>query len=274
MAALSVTDLQKSYLIELLVELKELADSFVLIGGQALPYLTKKPRMTKDIDFVLDVYSLREADISIADVLKKLNYQPVDEARNFQFVKEINPELKIRIEFLASEKKKRKKNFRVDIQKDIHARACTGAEIVINESYFKNIKGVLPNGTPAEVKIRIVKAHALLMLKLFAMDDRYRNLRGPEEYEHDRNEARVHSADIANIVHEHIQKPDFVKPFWSQFDQDKELQQRCNDIISSYYKDTSGIGLILYEEFLKSQGIPYEQADLEQALREIRYIIK
>jgi hypothetical protein len=274
METIAINELQKSHLIELITELGGLSDSFVLIGGQALPFLTINPRPTKDIDFVLDVFALQDTNPLIIDVLNKLNYKVVPESQNFQFFKEISPELKIRIEFLASEKKKRKKNFRVDIQKDIHARACTGAEIVINESYFKNIKGVLPNGTPAEVKIRIVKAHALLMLKLFAMDDRYRNLRGPDEYEHDRDEARVHSADIVNIVHKHIQKPDFTKYFWSQFDQDKVLQQRCNDIISSYYKDTNGIGLILYEEFLKSQGIPYEQADLEQALREIRFIIK
>jgi len=49
METIAFNELQKSYLIELITELGELADSFVLIGGQALPYLTKSPRMTKDI---------------------------------------------------------------------------------------------------------------------------------------------------------------------------------------------------------------------------------
>lgn len=274
METVSITDIQKSHLIEFMVELKELADSFVLIGGQALPFLTESSRLTKDIDFALDVFALRKTNKSIADALNKLNYKPVDEARNFQFVKEINSELKIRIEFLASEREKRKSNIRVDIQDKIHARACTGAEIAIKESYLETLNGFLPNGQPAEVKIRVVKAHALLMLKLFAMDDRYQNLRGPDKAEHDRNEARIHLADIVNIVHGHIQNPDFVKCFWSQFNQDKQLKQKCHNIISTYFKDINSVGIILYEEFLNAQGVAYNQFDLERALREIRLIIK
>jgi hypothetical protein len=272
MAETSVTELQKSHLIELLFELKELANSFILIGGQALPYITKSPRTTKDIDFILDVYDLRETDKSIADVLSRLNYIPKE--HYFQFEKEISPELKIRIEFLASEREQRTNNIRVDIQDNIHARSCTGAEIVVRESYLKTLNGFLPNGQPAEVKIRVVKAHALLMLKLLAMDDRYRNLRGPDEYEHDRDEARVHAADTVKIVHEHIQNPDFVKSFWTQFKADKDLKDRCYAIIKDRYQDkiANSIGIILYEEFLKSQGEDYSQADLERALREIRLI--
>lgn len=268
-----MNELQKGYLIELITELGDLSDSFVLIGGQALPFLTKTPRATKDIDFVLDVFALRKTNKSIIDVLDRLNYKVVPASKHFQFVKEINPELKIRIEFLASEREKRKNNIRVDVQEKIHARACTGAEIVIKESYLETLKGLLPNGQNAEVKIRIVKAHAFLMLKLFAMDDRYRNLRGPNEYELDRNEARIHSADIINIIHAHIQNPDFIKSFWSQFGQDIKLQQRCFNIITDYYKDKTGIGIILYEEFLKLQGISYNQSDLEHALREIRFLL-
>ena len=272
MAETSVTELQKSHLIELLFELKELADSFVLIGGQALPYLTKSPRTTKDIDFILDVIALRNTDKSIADVLNRLNYK--SDTQYFQFVKEINPELKIRIEFLATEKEKRKNNIRVYIQDNVHARSCTGAEIAVKESYIENLKGLLPNGRAAEVKIRVVSAHALLMLKLFAMDDKYKNIRGPDKLKEDRNEARVHSADIIKIVHEHIQNPDFIKSFWSQFDAEKELKERCHDIISSYYNDINGIGIILYEEFLKAQDEAYIRTDLEQAIREISLIIK
>ena len=38
------------------------------------------------------------------------------------------------------------------------------------------------------------------MLKLLALDDRYRNIRGPAEARHDREEARTHAADIVAIV--------------------------------------------------------------------------
>ena len=38
------------------------------------------------------------------------------------------------------------------------------------------------------------------MLKLLALDDRYRNLRGPDQAKHDREEARTHSADTIAVV--------------------------------------------------------------------------
>jgi hypothetical protein len=40
------------------------------------------------------------------------------------------------------------------------------------------------------VPIRVTKPHALVMLKLLALDDRYRNIQGPAEARHDREEAR------------------------------------------------------------------------------------
>jgi hypothetical protein len=80
MDKISVTDLQKSYLIEFITELKRLADSFVLISGQALPYLIKNPRTTKDINFVLDVYALRKTDKEIDEIVYKL-YGITDEEK-------------------------------------------------------------------------------------------------------------------------------------------------------------------------------------------------
>jgi len=273
METVTINELQKSHLIELLTELKELADSFILIGGQALPYFTERPRPTKDIDFVLDVFALQNASKSIADVLNKLNYKIVDEARNFQFFKEINPELKVRIEFLAVEKEKRKNNIRVDVQKNIHARACTGAEIAIKESYNEYLRGFLPNGKPAEVKIRVVRPHALLMLKLYAMDDRYQNIRGPDEANHDRNESRIHSADIISVIHGQIKRPEFATNFWSQFNTEIELRERAKNIISKYYDTIDSPGIRLYAEFLQLQIGSINETELARALREMKFLL-
>jgi len=266
---------QLSHLLELLTELGSAANDFVLAGAQAMRFVVYEARSTRDFDFVLDVIALRESTQSIADVLEKLHYKVVPEASRFQFFKQIpdSPEI-MRIEFLAPEKEKRPNNFRVDVQSNIHARACTGAEIALRESDSKTIKGALPNGKPAEIALRVVRPHALLVLKLFAMDDRYKNIRGPKEAQHDRDEARIHAADIVIIVRSNIPNPDFHRLFWSQFGEEVELKLRTLDVISTYFADLSAPGIQLYAEFLRMQNIGVEKdEELKRALREARLLL-
>lgn len=266
---------QLSYLLELITELGSVADNFVLAGAQAIRLTGITTRRTKDLDFVLNVIALRKTSESIAKILEKLQYKVVPTAKNFQFVKKVpNSNETMRIEFLASEKEKRPNNFRVGVQKDIHARACTGAEIAIKESDSITIKGTLPDGKPAETQLRVIRPYALLMLKLFAIDDRYKNIRGPKEAEHDRNEARIHTTDIISIVHHNIQKSGFRTLFWAQLEEYVELKQRALDIISSYFKDLNSSGIQLYAEFLSMQSIGIDETDeLKRALREVRLLL-
>ncbi len=270
-----IEEQQLSHLLELFTELGSAADKFVLVGAQAMRFTLGEVRHTKDFDFVLDVIALRVITQSISEVLEKLQYKVVPEARRFQFYKQIpNSQEKIRIEFLAPEKEKRPKDFRVDVQKNIHARACMGAEIVLRESDYQSLKGILPDRQPVEMRMRVARSQVLLMLKLFAMDDRYKNIRGPKEEKHDRDEARIHAADIASIVHHNIQKPDFPELFGSQFAQEIELKKRARDIISTYFADLNSPGIQLYAEFLRiqSRGID-ETEELKRALREIKFLL-
>jgi hypothetical protein len=266
---------QLSHLLEFLIELGSAADDFVLAGAQAMRFFVNEARTTRDFDFVLDVIALRETSQSIADVLEKLQYKVVPEASRFQFFKQIPNSLEImRVEFLAPEKEKRPNNFRVDVQQNIHARACTGAEIVLRESDCKIIRGTLPNGKPAEASLRVICPHALLMLKLFAMDDRYKNIRGPKEAQHDRDEARIHAADIVTIVRSNIQSSDFKRLFLSQFSDEVKLKQRTLDIISNYFVDSNASGILLYAEFLRMQGMAINEDDeLKRALREVKLLL-
>jgi len=267
---------QLNYLLELFVELGKAGRDFVLAGARAIHFYVDKPRFTGDFDFILDVLPLRGMGQPISKVLEDLGYQVVPESRNFQFEKEI-PDTgeSFRIEFMASEKERRTKDFRVDVQEKIHARSCTGAEIVLKESDFRSIQGFLPNGEKAEIKLRVARPHALLMLKMLAMDDRYRNIRGPEEARHDREEAKNHAADIISIVRSSIQKKDFCKWFWAQFDDDLELECRIRQVISDYYKDLFSPGIQLYEEHLrdKSPFVDVNRSELERALREVRILL-
>lgn len=264
---------QLSYLIELFTELGKAADNFVLVGAQAMRFMLAEPRYTKDFDFVLNVIPLREMTPLIADVFKRLGYKALPEAKLFQFAKPIpNTNEMMRIEFLASDKECRPHNFRVDVQKDIHARACTGAEIVLKESNFRLIKKPLLDGKNTEKMIRVIRPNALLMMKLFALDDRYQNIRGPEEATHDRGEAIIHTGDIIAIVHHYIAKADFVKSFWSQFIIDEELKKRTKEIITKYFTHLDSPGIILYAEFLKMQNMTVENEELNRVIREIGFL--
>jgi len=113
------------------------------------------------------VVGLKTASVSVGAKLKELEYTVVEGARNFQFEKVIpGTTEKIRIEFMAPEEFKREKDIRVDVEKGVHARACTGGSIAVAESALHELSGKLPDGSSFSASIRVTKPHALVMLKL------------------------------------------------------------------------------------------------------------
>ena len=175
---------QRRYLLELLSALGPAAEGLVLVGGHALRFMIARPRSTRDFDFVLDVGYLRGCDTSLASVLASLGYSAVEKARNFQFEKPIpgSPEV-MRLEFLAPAELVRKDEIRVDVQNGVHGRACVGGSIVVVETDKHEVVGALPDGKPARAELQVTRPHALVLLKLLALDDRYRNVRGPAHAE-------------------------------------------------------------------------------------------
>lgn len=188
---------QRTYVLELFLALGAAAEDFVLAGAQAMKFTLPRARATRDFDFVLDVLSLRKIDIRLAEILRALGYHSVPEAQHFQFMKTIpNSTEVMRIEFMAPAEHRRKGDFRVEVQEGVHAHACDGGTIVLAESDPHEIRGALPNGQPATVFVRVARPHSLVMMKLMAMDERYRNVRGPRQAKHDREAARDYAADI------------------------------------------------------------------------------
>ncbi len=170
-------------------------------SGQAARFWVAKPRATRDLDFVLDVTYLCGYEARIAPILERLEYSPVDNARNFQFEKRIRESDEVmRIEFLAPAEFGRKNQIRVDVQEGLHGRACTGGSIVLAEADQHEIVGALPDGTPTRASIRVTRPHALTMLKLIALDERYRNIRGAPHAEHGREEARTHTGELVAVM--------------------------------------------------------------------------
>lgn len=243
---------QRTYVLELLQALGPAAQDFVLAGAQAMKFMVERARATKDIDFVLDVVKLRGQPISVGTLLERLGYSAIDSSRNFQFEKQIpdSPEV-MRIEFMAPEKFKRgDRDFRVDIQKGVHARSCTGGAIAVAESEIHQLAGRLPNGCEFTASLRVTKPHALVMLKLLALDDRYRNIRGPAEARHDREVARTHAADVVAIVSAQLDLVQFCEGFQRQFDSDTLLGNRVLHIVDEYFRESVSPGMLVYEESL------------------------
>jgi hypothetical protein len=230
----------------------------------------ERARATKDIDFVLDVVRLRSEPLSLGAQLEKLGYAVVDGSRNFQFEKPIpNSRETMRIEFMAPEEFKRaERDFRVDIQKGVHARACTGGTIAVAESKIHKLTGRLPDGSDFTAQLRVTKPHALVMLKLLALDDRYRNIRGPAESRHDREEARTHAADIVAIVSAQTNLSHFKEGFERQFEADRPLGRHVLQVIDEYFRKNISPGMLVYEEFLVADS-PLERDARQQVAQEI-----
>jgi len=242
---------QRTYVLELLAALGPAAKDFVIAGAQAIKFAVKDARGTKDVDFILNVIALRVEPLQLEAVLKRLGYAAVAGARNFQFEKTIpNSKETMRIEFMAPEEFKRTADFRVDVQKGIHARACTGGTIALAESDEYPLEGRLPNGEPYAARVRVTRPHALVMLKLLALFDRYHNIRGPEEARHDREEAQTHAADIVAIVKARPDWAEFRRQFEAQFAADAELGKRVSQILNDFFREPIAPGYLLYEEYL------------------------
>jgi hypothetical protein len=242
---------QRTYLLELLSALGSATEGLVLIGGHALRFMIARPRSTLDFDFVLDVGYFRGCDTSLASVLASLGYSVAENARNFQFEKPIpgSPEI-MRLEFLAPAELGRKDRMRVDVQDGIHGRACVGGSIVIVETDRHEVVGSLPDGKPVRAEVQVTRPHAFVFLKLLAMDDRYRNVRGPSHTEHDREEAGTHAGDIVAVLSAQTDLGQLRRSFAGQFGQDTALKGRTYQIIRDFFGDESKPGLVLYGESL------------------------
>jgi hypothetical protein len=242
---------QRTYVLELLAALGAAAGEFVIAGAQAIKFAVQDARGTKDVDFILNVIALRNDPLQLNGVFRQLGYTAVAGARNFQFEKPIpNSAETMRIEFMAPEEFKRSADFRVDVQPGVHARACTGGTIALAESDQYPLEGTLPDGTPYTAKVRVTRPHALVMLKLLALYDRYHNIRGPQEARHDREEAQTHAADIVAIIKARSDLAEFKRHFAEQFEVDPELGSRVNKILSDFFLDVTAPGYLLYEEYL------------------------
>jgi hypothetical protein len=119
--------------------------------------------------------------------------------------------------------------------------------------------GKLPNGVPFTGKIRVTRPHALVMLKLLALADRYNNLRGPKEARHDREEAQTHASDIVAIITAVPDIPGLNAHFISQFQQDPILGIHLLSILLNFFREITSPGLLVYSEQVAA-NLPADRA--------------
>jgi hypothetical protein len=261
---------QLTYLLELLHALGSAAADFVVAGAQAMKFTVTKARGTKDFDFLLNVMALRKEPLQLAAIFDKLGYKAVPESRNFQFEKPIPGSTEtMRIEFMAPDEYKRQKDFRVDIQEGIHARACMGGSIALTQSDPRKLSGKLPSGESCATEIRVTQPHALVMLKLLALADRYSNIRGPKEARHDREEAQTHAADIVAIVSAVSDVAQFNTMFAAQFLAEPSLGIRVHHILADFFRETTSPGLLVYAEHVAT-SLPVGPSTVETVRQETR----
>lgn len=242
---------QRTFVLELFAALGQAGDDFVLAGAQAMKFALPEARATKDLDFILHVIRLRAENLQLGEILERLGYAAVEGARNFQFEKLIpDSQQKMRIEFMAPAEFKRRADFRVDIQEGVHARACIGGSIALAESDLHALEGRLPNGEQFVAQLRVTRPHALVMLKLLALKDRYHNIRGPLEARHDREEAQTHGADIVAIVKSLTDPADFKRQLERQFHSDPVMGIGVLRILGDFFRETTSPGLLVYAEYL------------------------
>jgi len=258
---------QRAYVLELWGALGEAAHDFVLVGGQALKFALPEARVTRDFDFVLDVVSIRKSEVPVGKILTDLGYAVAPESRNFQFEKQIPASAHVmRVELLAPDELKRKSSIRIDVDSGVHARACLGGAIALAESDVHEVDGVLPTGLPACVSVRVIRPHALVLLKCLAMDDRYRNLRGTAHYESDRETARIHLADIIDILSVAPDIGAFGVSFRDQMAAEPAVRDRIRGITQEYFAGPDGPGVLLYEEFLQHRDDGPERGERNRAV--------
>ena len=195
-------------------------------------------------------------------------------AQNFQFQKGI-PETQevMRIKFMGPDSQARRGDWRVDVQEGVHARACAGADVALAESEVRLISGHLPSGEPARAQIRVIHPWALVMLKCLALEDRYRNVRGPQHADHDRNEARIHADDIVSIVASQANREEFSARFLGQLAASPALRERVLRVVRDFFAGQTKPGLLLYEELLAMRSSPEDTEHVKRALTRVEHLL-
>ena len=173
----------RAVLIEIAQVLGSFRDRFVIVGG-AVPWLlpdndAMRHVGTVDVDLGLDAEALGGGDYArLVDILKEHGYTQDENREVFQLVRRVpvadgGLPVDVVVDFLMPQRAKFAKNRPplIDGFRVIHA---SGAGLALQSYETVEIRGEMPGGATNRVKIAVASIPALLAMKGFALDGRYK----------------------------------------------------------------------------------------------------
>ncbi|MCF8707148.1 hypothetical protein [Rhizorhapis sp. SPR117] len=174
----------KSVLVEIGQTLGSFRGKFAVIGG-AVPWLLLEDSEmrhvgTLDIDLSLDAQALAAGEeyVALVDALHGQGYAPRDTLRYFQMVRTVQPKddappIDVIVDFLRPYDAVLEKN-RPPLTTEFATQRASGAELAIHFHELVAIEGDMPKGGTNKVMIAVASIPALLAMKGFALDGRYK----------------------------------------------------------------------------------------------------
>ena len=180
----------RSVLIEIAQILGSFRDKFVVVGG-AVPWLLLDNAVmrhvgTIDIDLVLDAEALGDGEYaSVIELLMEHGYAQGERLKEFQLERRSpapdgGPPIDV-VDFLIPERAAVKKNRPplIDGFRPVHA---SGAGLALRFRETIEVEGEMPGGTANRVKVAVASIPALLAMKGWALDGRYKQKDGYDVY--------------------------------------------------------------------------------------------
>lgn len=167
-------------MLELWTVLAGFSDAMTIVGGSAPPLLTgdrpDDPYIgTLDVDLVVDPVSVpEEAYRTIAELLRERGYVQLDQP--FRWLRSVTVDeqsIDVEVDLLAPVTPRSGAGHRHErIGGEPLARRTEGAELVRTAHVDRQLAGVLPDGRPNRVAVRVATPAVLVVLKALAMGER------------------------------------------------------------------------------------------------------
>ena len=173
----------KAVLIEIAQILGSYRGKFVVVGGAVPWLLLDNDEMrhvgTLDVDLGLHAEALGDGEYAkLVDALKEHGYTQDEERREFQLVRQVvamdgGSPIDVVVDFLMPEAAAITKN-RPPIIDDFRVIRASGAGLALQSCEMVEIEGIMPGGAANRVSLAVASIPALLAMKGFALDGRYK----------------------------------------------------------------------------------------------------
>lgn len=170
----NLTETSKGALLEICMALNEYRHEFILVGGWAPYFLSRKyfdHCGSIDIDLVLKPRVIRRY-LSIKEIVENLGYEETDNPFRFgKVIRTINSTqtFEIKLDLLTEPDAAIELDFLIDVQEDLRACLIRGISIVFDFNYEEHVEAILPDGGKASKTIDVADIVGSLTTKGLAL---------------------------------------------------------------------------------------------------------